>query len=303
MAERTGRPPDASAPDAELALWVDSAEMLRSGVAPSYASELDYTWHSLRTLDRVLDEATRSGIPLSVRTRLGLAAYVGELLVRQFGGTWATGECYGEVMAPPWARLDPDRCAASARPTDMVERRLRERESLQRQVFEQIRAWGIEPGGNGHATGDSPAVAMRLAAEVFVKTGVSRGVTWLDYSADSVARLDGLLGEWWPDTPAEGSEALTPSIGAYLGEVLAMDTGARWVRDAGRGFGLELDGQVVFPSVEVARRLQAGPSAPVGQFFDEVSIRWHLAGEEKTTSRDRAGQGRRGGGPRGRGRG
>jgi hypothetical protein len=289
MAERTGRPPEASAPEQELALWVASAERLRASVPPTYASDLDYTWHSLRALDRVLDEATRSGIPLSVRTRLGLAAYLGELLVREFGGTWATGEHYGEVMAPVSAYRNPGDRAYSARPTDMVERRLRQRESLQRQVFEQIRAWGVEPGEDGLSIGDSPAVAMRLAAEVFVNTAASRGVSWLDYSADSVARLDGLLTEWWPATPAEGSEALAPSIGAYLGEVLAMDTGARWVRDASRGFGLELDGQVVFPAVEVARRLQEGPSAAIGQFFDEVSVRWHLDSEEKTTSRDRAG--------------
>jgi hypothetical protein len=296
MSTRTGKPVEDSAPADELAAWVAAAEGLRASVPPVHASNLDYSWHSLRALDRVLDDVSRSRVPFGIRTRLGLAAYVGEVLVREFGGSWATGECYGEVMAPPGATPEPDGCAQSARPTEMVERRIRQHDSLQHQVFEQVRAWGVEPSGDARADGDSPATAMRRAADVFVRTAASKGVTWLDYSADSVARLDALIPQWWPDgPPADAVETTAPSMGAYVGQVLAMDSGARWVRDERQGFGLVHGDQVVFPATEVSRRLQLGPASAIGEFFDEVSLRWHLSGEAKTTSRDRAGSGRRGG--------
>jgi len=295
MARRPDKPVEASAPADEAAAWVAAAEGLRACVGPSRASSMDYTWRSLHDLDRLIAEVAASPVPVGLRTRLGLAAYVGEVLIRQYGGSWATGEHYGEVLAPRADADNPKSSSESAHPTQMVERRLSKGDSLQHQVFEQTRAWGTEPGGVTSMAGvDGPAEVMRLAAEAFVKSAGSSGVTWLDYTTESVLRLDALIDKWWPSgPPTEASETMAPAMGAYLGEVLAMDTGARWVRDAARGFGLEHKGQVVFPATEVSRRLQLGPAQAIGQFYDEVSRRWHLAHEEKTTSRDRAGAGKR----------
>jgi len=120
-------------------------------------------------------------------------------------------------------------------------------------------------------------------------------MTWLDYSPDSAMRLDGLIDEWWPASPSKDSyESLVPALGAYLGEVLVLQTGAQWIRDPKDGYGLELKGQVVFPMAEVSKRFELGPEHSIAQFYREVSISW-LAADEETPPTGQATKAKRGG--------
>ncbi len=290
MSPQSDKPMD-SAPAEESAAWVALAEGLRASLVPARAAELDYTWRSLRDIDRLIGEETESGSPLPIRRRMALVAYLGETLVRQFGGAWATGEHYGEVIAPESARSNKKASSQPARPSDMIEKRLTEGISLQHQVFEQARAWRVEKSETITVAGaDGPAAMMRLAAEAFVKSAGASGISWLDYSAESVRRLDALIAEWWPEqAPKDAYEAMAPAMGAYVGEVLTMDTGGHWVRDDTRGFGVELRGQVVFPVTEVSRRFQLGSDNSISSFYDEISARWHREGE-----RERSAAGKRG---------
>jgi hypothetical protein len=205
-----------------------------------------------------------------------MAAYVGEVLVRQFGGHWATGEHFGEVLPPAAAFASGMENADSAQPTDMVEKRLADRAALQHQVFDQSRAWAVETGVIGPTTNvDGPAAMMRLAADAFVKSAASNGVPWLDYSPESAIRLDELIAEWWPADPAKNSyESMVPAMGAYLGEVLVLHTGARWIRDPSDGYGIERNGQVAFPLSKVSKRFEFGPNQSIAQFYREFSINW-----------------------------
>ena len=293
MSTRTDKPIQ-PAPVEEAAEWVATAERLRASVPPARTATLDYSWRSLYTLDQLIEE--RGAAQIDVRSAMGLAAYLGETLVRQYAGAWGTGEEFGEVLAPPAAGRNPKSNSERARPVQMVERRLAKADSLQHQVFELLHGWGLDPDGRPtRAAVQGPAAAMRMAAEAFVRSAEGSGVTWLDYSTGSVLRLDSLIDRWWPSGPSrEEAETVAAAMGAYVGEVLAMETRGHWVRDQARGNGLEHGGQVVFPVTDVSRQLQLGPTHSIARYFEEISTRWRLASEVKTTSRDRAGKGKRG---------
>jgi hypothetical protein len=276
MASKTGNPTAGAAQTDETASWVAAAERFVAGAPPARAAKMDFTWRSLSEVDLVVDVLAASESPIALKTRMELAAYVGEVLVRQFGGRWATGEHYGEVLPPDItlkkgkAKLEP------AQPTRMVEKRLTDNEALQHQVFEQSRAWAVESGVVGPtANVDGPAAMMRLAADAFVKSAGSNGVIWLDYSPESAIRLDELIDEWWPAAPPKDSyESMVPAMGAYVGEVLVINTGAHWIRDPKEGYGVELNGQRAFPMNKVSMRFELGPEQAIAQFYRETSIDW-----------------------------
>jgi hypothetical protein len=164
----------------------------------------------------------------------------------------------------------------------MVERRLAEGAALQHQVYEQSRAWSVENGVVGTTSNlDGPASMMRQAAETFVTAAVAGGATWLDYSPESVMRLDELIAELWPPKPPKGTfESIIPAMGAYVGEVLVKQTGGHWIRDPKEGYGVELNGDVAFPMNEVTRRFELGPEHAIGNFCSEISSHW-LSGNEE----------------------
>jgi hypothetical protein len=284
MSTKTENPTTGSTQADETASWVASAEGFVAGAAPERAARLDFTWRSLSEVDLLIDALTASGDPISLKTRMGLASYVGEVLIRHFGGRWATGEHFGEVLPPEKTakRAKAKAKAEPAQPTRMVERRLTEGDSLQQQVFEQSRTWAVDDRVVvSTATVDGPAAMMRLAADAFVKSAGSNGVTWLDYSPESAMRLDGLIDEWWPASPQKDTyESMVPAMGAYIGEVLVMQTGARWIRDSKEGFGVEFKGQVAFPMSKVSRRFELGPDQAIAEFYVETSSHWLFGAEE-----------------------
>jgi hypothetical protein len=161
----------------------------------------------------------------------------------------------------------------------MVEKRLTHGDTLQHQVFEQSRAWAVQHGLVAGTTDlDGPASMMRMAADSFVKPAIAGGAAWLDYSPQSVDRLDELIAESWPGVPEKGTyRSMVPAIGAYVGEVLVKHTGARWIRDPKEGYGVERDGQVAFPMAEVAKRFELGPEHAIGRFYRDVASRWRTS--------------------------
>ena len=276
MASKTDNPTADSAQADETASWVAAAERLVAGAPPARAVKMDFTWRSLSEVDLFVDVLAACESPITLKTRMELAAYVGEVLVRQFGGRWATGEHYGEVLPPDTTPKKGKAKPESAQPTRMVEKRLTAGEALQHQVFEQSRAWAVESGVVGPtANVDGPGAMMRLAADAFVKSAGSNGVTWLDYSPESAIRLDKLIDEWWPAAPSKDSyESMVPAMGAYVGEVLIMNTGAHWTRDPQEVYGVELNGQVAYPMDRVSKRFEFGPEHAIAQFYRETSIDW-----------------------------
>jgi hypothetical protein len=280
MANATDKPIAATAQAEETASWIAAAERFVADAPPARVTKLDFTWRSLSEVDLLVDVLTAAADgPIGLKTKMGLAAYVGEVLVRQFGGRWATGEHYGEVLAPEAAVKRAKAKFEPAQPTQMVEKRLTQGDTLQHQVFEQSKAWAVENGVVAVTTDlDGPSSMMRLAADTFVKPAVQGGAIWLDYSPESVDRLDALIAESWPGVPEKGTYgSMVPAIGAYVGEVLVKQTGARWVRDPKEGYGVELNGQVAFPMAEVGKRFELGPDYSIGAFYREVAGRWLLS--------------------------
>jgi hypothetical protein len=282
MASRTEKPTIEPVPD-DAATWAAAAEDLVKWAASLGTDGLDYSWRSLGQLDRLIERQATANQPLSLKTKLNLGGYVGEVLVRQFGGSWGSGEHYGEVQ-PPEVANDGETVVKPAVPTHMVERRLAEGAALQSQVFEQSKAWSASSGVVGSAaTGTDlnqiPSM-MKLVAETFVQPATANGAVWLDYSPASVMLLDDLIAAWWPPKPEKGTyESMIPAMGAYIGQVLTKETGAHWIRDPEGGYGVELAGVVAFPMSQVARRFEMGRDESIGKFFGELAGKW-LAGQD-----------------------
>jgi hypothetical protein len=152
--------------------------------------------------------------------------------------------------------------------------------------------WAI----SGAGTRADLASDMAEAAELFVDIARRHsGVDWLDYSGDSVRRLDGLISSWWPPhPPRDDYESMVLVIGAYIGCVLCRDTGAVWVVDDGRQEpAVEIPGLGrAFPVSRVARRCEIGEERGITPFFDEVRNYW-LSGEEAEPASGRFGKLRR----------
>jgi hypothetical protein len=125
----------------EAATMVAAAEELVKWAATQKVKGLDFSVDSLGRLDELLERLARSKDPITIKTRLGCAAYLGEVMVRRLGGTWGAGEHYGEVLPPGTDAGGGEEVEGLARPTEMVERRLATRAALKDQVLEQEKAW------------------------------------------------------------------------------------------------------------------------------------------------------------------
>ena len=122
------------------------------------------------------------------------------------------------------------------------------------QVLRATATWFPAPRGRLDPK-DLPASMQHLAG-TFVHTGRATGCMWLDYSPESVMRLDDYIAEHWPERPKKNTfESMIPTMGAYLGEVLARQTGACWVKDK-NGYGLELRGSTAYPMTKVGKRFE-----------------------------------------------
>src|SRR5271157_2529046 len=127
---------------------------------------------------------------------------------------------------------------------------------------------------SGAGTPADLASDMAEEAELFVTIARQHGaIDWLDYSAESVRRIDGLIDAWWPPHPPRSSyESMVPAIGAYIGCVLCRDTGAVWVLDDDRhepAVEIPEHGRA-YPLSRVSKRCEFGAERAITPFFDEV---------------------------------
>jgi len=132
---------------------------------------------------------------------------------------------------------------------------------------------------------DSLEAMMLAHAEAAVRTAAEDHGMTLDYSPESVARLETILAARSPMAEADLDEAVR-MWGAYFGEVFRHRYAADWVmavypRQPGAEPlspnpdvampALDIGGSHVYPLLKVFRRLTIGPSEDLAGFYTRVS--------------------------------
>jgi len=109
--------------------------------------------------------------------------------------------------------------------------------------------------------------AVRLAAE-------DHGMT-LDYSPESITRLETVLAARIPVQTGEQEEA-TRLWGGYFGEVLRRRWPAEWIMAVYPGGefampALDVGGSQIYPLLKVFRRMTMGPGEDLTAFYAKVA--------------------------------
>lgn len=132
---------------------------------------------------------------------------------------------------------------------------------------------------------DSLDAMMRANAETAVRLASDDHGMTLDYSAESVARLETILAARSPVAGADLDDAIR-TWGAYFGEVFRHRYAGDWImavypRQAGAEPAgpnpdvampaLDIGGSHVYPLLKVYRRLTIGPSEDLAGFFARVA--------------------------------
>ena len=241
---------------------------------------LDFTVRSLERLDQVLVRATQKP-DLFKKAFTGMWAYLGEVLVRQYGCRWGTEDGQDATRIGDLRLLPPTHAAPGAQPLqpmELLERRFARRVAVHELIIEIATSWFSQPV----AAPTSDGVAeMHTVAEVFVATAKGAGAMWVDYSPESVLRLDDFIDDGWGAKPRRGTyEALIPTIGAYVGEVLVAQTGARWIRTEDGAIAVELGRLVMYPMNKVAKRFERGREHSIAHFYREIVSHWASGSED-----------------------
>ncbi|HEV2692650.1 MAG TPA: hypothetical protein VG347_07105 [Verrucomicrobiae bacterium] len=92
----------------------------------------------------------------------------------------------------------------------------------------------------------------------------------LDYTAESIPRLDDLIAENWPDKPPTLLENMVLAYGSYLGETIRTLHGGDWCHSEEMGFHLDIEGLKIFPFAKVRRRFINGKEDSLGFFYQFV---------------------------------
>jgi hypothetical protein len=132
---------------------------------------------------------------------------------------------------------------------------------------------------------DSLDSMMRAHAEAAVRLAADDHGMTIDYSPDSVARLETVLAARTPVAEADLDEAVL-RWGAYFGEVFRRRYAADWIMamyprqpdaepvapnaDVAMP-ALDIGGSHVYPLLKVYRRLTLGPSEDLAGFFARVA--------------------------------
>ena len=122
---------------------------------------------------------------------------------------------------------------------------------------------------------------MEAYAEAAVLVAAEEHGMTLDYSADSVARLETVLAARIPVPEAQLGEAVK-MWGGYFGEVLRRRYQAEWLMAVYPGSqsaeaapmampALDIGGSQVYPLLKVNRRLTLGPAEELSGFFQRVT--------------------------------
>jgi hypothetical protein len=132
---------------------------------------------------------------------------------------------------------------------------------------------------------DSLDAMMRAHAETAVQVAADDHGMILDYSPESVARLETILAARSPVAEGDLDEAIRV-WGAYFGEVFRHRYAADWImavyprQPGAEPLGpnpdvampaLDIGGSHVYPLLKVFRRLTIGPSEDLAGFFTRVA--------------------------------
>jgi hypothetical protein len=104
----------------------------------------------------------------------------------------------------------------------------------------------------------------------------------LDYSENSLVHLESILERLAKTRQAEDLDELCKMWGSYLGEVVRRRFGGEWTIETypGKMFAtltLSVDGNKLFPTMKVHRRLTQGPDDNVWSFYTMVRARLEAA--------------------------
>lgn len=116
---------------------------------------------------------------------------------------------------------------------------------------------------------------MRAAADQAVRLAADDHGMTLDYSPESIARLETVLAARIP-VPESDLENATRLWGAYLGEVFRRRYTAEWIMAVypGRDVAmpaLDIGGSHVYPLLKVFRRLTMGSAEDLTGFYTKVT--------------------------------
>lgn len=102
----------------------------------------------------------------------------------------------------------------------------------------------------------------RIASDVFNAN--------LDYSAESIAKLDGIIADGWPDEPPVLLEEMVMAFGSYFGETIRRVHGGNWRYDTKHGLHFEVGGIKIFPFTKVRKRFLNGTEDSLGYFYSFI---------------------------------
>lgn len=122
---------------------------------------------------------------------------------------------------------------------------------------------------------DSLETMMGAFAEEAVRQAAASHGMMLDFSAESVARLETVLAAQSPLTGSD-LEWATKLWGSYFGEVFRHNHPADWVMAEYPGStmkmpALDVQGSQLYPLLKVQRRLTMGPAEDLPTFYNKVS--------------------------------
>ncbi|HEX4005145.1 MAG TPA: hypothetical protein VHX60_03120 [Acidobacteriaceae bacterium] len=140
---------------------------------------------------------------------------------------------------------------------------------------------------------DSLEAMMRAHAEAAVRLAANDHGMTLDYSPESVARLETVLAARIPVPEAEIEKA-TLLWGGYFGEVFRRKYPAEWIMAVYPGQtpdtpsessavsmpALDVDGSHIYPLLKIARRLTLGPAEDVAAFYAKVAAALDARGKQ-----------------------
>jgi len=242
--------------------------------------ELDFSVASIGRLDDILVRSVQSPEAFK-KIFVGMWTYLAEVLIRQYGCRWGTedgqeAKTIGEIrILPP---SDAERAAQPLRPMDLLTLRFHRDVSLTELAMEIAYSWFADPSS---AIKAEDSDSMRHVADIFVAAVRASGECGLDYTPESVFRLDDLIDKFWGPKPEHATyEAMVPAIGAYLGEVLVDATAAQWVRTPDGQMAVQLGAISAFPMNKVGKRFDRGREHSITQFYREISQHWSSGNEE-----------------------
>lgn len=122
---------------------------------------------------------------------------------------------------------------------------------------------------------DSLDAMMRAAADQAVRIAADDHGMILDYSPESIPRLETVLAARTP-VPEGHLENATRLWGAYFGEVFRRHYPAEWIMAVypGRDVAmpaLDISGSHIYPLLKIFRRLTTGPSEDLPGFYTKVT--------------------------------